>query len=383
MKFSISITKPLNTIKKCLVHIPKYLVLAIIVAVSFVMSGNTTAAPTPFKLDFEYVGLAVQKKDTHVWGTSPVMGRDGKVHLYVAEWPIPKDKKKGFNGYFTTSEIAHYIGDSPKGPFEFVRMAVTDKNGSFNAPHNPTIKLIDDQYVLCFIVNENDDRGKQRIIMYVSDDLNDEWRPAKGAEPDGTILRKPDDASVWNHRSVRGVANPTLIKHNDQYLLYFKSAIPDPEKDANDFKNREFGYGVATSKTLQGPYEIHAERLTSKEMELEDAYAFSYGGAMYMVSRDIAATLGDKEGGLLWKSDDGLNFSATDTQRAFESLVSYVGQEALEGAKNYRGSLKGQLERPQLLIQNGQPTYLYVATGVNPNQGFGSSSHVFKVKVEE
>ena len=47
------------------------------------------------------------------------------------------------------------------------------------------------------------------------------------------------------------------------------------------------------------------------------------------------------------------------------------------------GSLKGQLERPQLLIQNGQPVYLYVATGVNPNQGFGSSSHVFKVKVEE
>lgn len=345
------------------------------------MSGNATEASTPFKLDFEYVGLAVQKKDTHVWGTSPVMGRDGKVHLYVAEWPMPEDKKKDFRGYFTTSEIAHYIGGSPEGPFEFVRMAVTDKDGSFNAPHNPTIKLIDDQYVLCFIVNENDDRGKQRIIMYVSDDLNDEWRPAKGAEPDGTILRKPDDASVWNHSSVRGVANPTLIKHNDQYLLYFKSAIPDPEKDTNDFKNREFGYGVATSKTLQGPYEIHAERLTSKEMELEDAYAFSYGDTMYMVSRDIAATLGEKEGGLLWRSDDGFSFSATDTQRAFESLVSYVGEEVLEGAKNYRGSLKGQLERPQLLIQNGQPTYLYVATGINPNQGFGSSSHVFKVTV--
>jgi len=86
---------------------------------------------------------------------------------------------------------------------------------------------------------------------------------------------------------------------------------------------------MTTSKTLEGPYEFYPERLTSKEMELEDVYAFSYG---------------DKEGGLLWKSDDGFNFQVKETQRAFESLVSYVGEEALDGANKYRGSLKGQLE---------------------------------------
>lgn len=367
MNFSKPIARPIQII----------ITLAVLLAAPVSADGE----PKSLKLDFEYVGQAIQKEGTHVWGTSPVIGKDGKVHLYVAEWPMPE--KKNFRGYFTTSEIAHYVGNTPEGPFEFVRMAVTDKNGDFNAPHNPTIKYIDDQYVLSFIVNENDARGKQRIIMYVSDDLSDNWRPAKGAEPDGTILRKPDDTSVWNHTSVRGVANPTLMKHNDEYMLYFKSAIPDPEKDPNDFYNREFGYGVATSKTLEGPYKIHAERLTSKEMELEDAYAFSYGDNVYMISRDIAGTLGDKEGGLLWKSDDGFTFSAKETQRAFESLVSYTGQEALAGAHKYRGSLKGQLERPQLLIQNGKPTYLYVATGINPNQGFGSSSYVFKVKVKE
>ena len=47
------------------------------------------------------------------------------------------------------------------------------------------------------------------------------------------------------------------------------------------------------------------------------------------------------------------------------------------------GDLKnGQLERPQILIVDGEPTYLYVATGINPKEGFGSCSHVFKLNVE-
>ena len=39
-------------------------------------------------LAFEYVGKAVQTEGMHVWGSSPVIGPDGKVHLYVAQWPI-------------------------------------------------------------------------------------------------------------------------------------------------------------------------------------------------------------------------------------------------------------------------------------------------------
>ncbi len=331
---------------------------------------------------YEHVGVAVQQKGTHVWGTSPVIGKDGKVHLFVAQWPIPESKKGRFSGYYKTSEIAQYVGDTPEGPFEFVRMVVSDQDGTFNAPHNPTVKFIDDQYVLCFIVNSNDDRTKIRIMMYVADDLNGEWRPAKGAEPDGTILRRPDDASIWCHNAVRGVSNPALIKHNGEYRIYFKGAIPNPEKEP-DFWNREFGYGVATSKTLEGPYEFYPERLTSDEIELEDVYAFSYDDQVYMLSRDIAASLGSKEGGLLWVSEDGIHFPKEKTRRAFESLATYLDEGALDGAAKYRGTEKGQLERPQVLLIDGEPAYLYVATGINPKEGFGSCSHVFKLNVKQ
>ena len=355
---------------------------------------SVTGAPTLFvdpvslkkqeELDiaYEHVGVAVEQKGTHVWGTSPVIGKDGKVHLFVAQWPIPEDKKERFNGYFKTSEIAQYVGDSPEGPFEFLRMVVRDQNGTFNAPHNPTIQFIDGQYVLCFIVNSNDDRGKQRIIMYVADDPNGEWRPAKGAEPDGTILRRPEGTSIWCHNAVRGVSNPALIKHNGEYRIYFKGAIPDPEKEPG-FYNREFGYGVATSKNLEGPYEFYPERLTSDEIELEDVYAFSYDERIYMMSRDIAASLGSKEGGLLWESKDGIHFPKEKTRRAFESLATYLDEGALDGAAKYRGTEQGQLERPQILLIDGEPAYLYLATGINPQTGFGSCSHVFKLNIKQ
>lgn len=338
------------------------------------------ASEKPLNLDFEYIGLAVQKKDTHVWGSSPVIGKDGKVHLYVAEWPMPGDEEEKFSGWYKHSRIAHYVGDSPEGPFEFLRIAVPDKDGKFNAPHNPTIRQIDGKYVLSFIVNEGDDTSTQRIIMYVADDLNDEWRPAKGALPDGTILSLPTNKNIWSHESCRGITNPSLIKFGDQYLMYFKAVICDSETPS-DWMLWHFGYGVAISDDLEGPYEYFPDRITPEELQLEDVAAFGYQDKVYMLSRDIRGTLGSHEGGIIWNSSDGLVFTMEDTQRSFEQLASYIGPNKLVDAAVYRGTPQGQLERPQLLFENGKPTYMYLATGVNTNSGYGSCSHVFKVNI--
>ena len=82
------------------------------------------------------------------------------------------------------------------------------------------------------------------------------------------------------------------------------------------------------------------------------------------------------------RSNDGFAFPKERTTRAFESLATYLDEGALDGATVHRGSEKGQLERPQILIVDGEPTYLYVATGIIPKEGFGSCSHVFKLNVE-
>ncbi len=341
------------------------------------------------EIEYEYIGKAVQKKDTHVWGTSPVIGKDGRTHLFVAEWPMPDNDEERFSGWYKHSRIAHYVGDSPEGPFNFLRIVVPDKDGEFNAPHNPTVQYIDGKYVLCFIVNENDDKRYQRIIMLIADDPAGEWRPAAGQNTDGTILRRPENLNYWNHNSVRGVTNPSLIKFRGKYMLYFKSVLPatdDPllnkENDMHNWRTSDYGYGVALSDNLEGPYEIHPHRVTSEGMQLEDVFAFTHEDKVYFLSRDFRGSLGSIGGGLQWASDDGLYFSKENSIRAYEDLEYYIGRSKLNEVSLYRGPREGHLERAQLLIKDGKPEYLYVATGINDEVGYGSCSHVFRIIIK-
>ena len=337
----------------------------------FICLGCKTQAQ---KMKFEYIGDAAQQKGMHVWGSSPIKGEDSKIHLYAAQWPTVT--QPDFNGWYKDCEIGHYVSDKPEGPFEYVGVAVKDKDGLFNSPHNPTISNIDGQYQLCFIVNENSDLKTQRIIMYVADDLNDTWRPAKGGEPDGTILRQTKDSTVWNYTARLGVSNPSLIKYNGKYLLYHKSVVrKEPE-------GYVFSYGVVVANAVEGPYIHQPTRVTEEKMPLEDAYAFTMKDSVYMISRDFRASLGNSGGGLLWKSGDGFSFPAEKTERAYEDLQHYVGEAYLKDAVSYRGKKDGHLERAQILFIDGKPAYLYLATGVQTKQGYGSSSHVFKISFE-
>ncbi|SDR65380.1 hypothetical protein SAMN05216503_0012 [Polaribacter sp. KT25b] len=325
-------------------------------------------------IKYEYVGRAAENEGMHVWGSSPIKGKDGKIHLYAAQWPT--NTQPNFNGWYKDCEIGHYVGDKPEGPFKYVGVAVEDKNGLFNSPHNPTISNIDGQYQLCFIVNENDDLKTQRIVMLVADDLNDTWRPAKGAEADGTILRQTKDSSVWNYTARLGVSNPSLIKYKGKYYLYHKSVV------RKEPKGYVYSYGLIVADNVEGPYVHNPIRVTEEKMPLEDAYAFTMNDSVYMISRDFRGALGNRGGGLLWKSADGLSFPKENTKRAYEDLQHYVGKEHLKDAVSYRGKKDGHLERAQLLFENGIPTYLYLATGVQTKSGYGSSSHVFKISFE-
>ncbi|GAF01616.1 glycoside hydrolase family protein [Saccharicrinis fermentans] len=326
------------------------------------------------KMKLEYIGVAAENKGMHVWGSSPVMDKEGRVHLYAAQWPM--NTQPNFSGWFKDCEIGHYVSDSPEGPFEYVGVAVADRDSLFNSPHNPTIHYMDGRYVLCFIVNENSKLKTQRIVMYVADDLSDNWRPASGAEPDGTILRKPQDSTLWNYKAKLGVSNPSLIKHNGKYLLYHKSVIPKQPKGS------AYTYGVAVADNVEGPYTIFPQKVTPPKMQLEDAYAFAMNDSVYLMSRDFVGSLGNSGGGLLWQSKDGFYFDSKNTKRAYEDLAHYLGEEYLKDATAYRGKKHGHLERAQLLFIDDKPAYLYLATGVQVKPGYGSSSHVFKISFE-
>ena len=88
-----------------------------------------------------------------------------KLLRFVARWP---GELKVDPGWRTHSEIAHYIGSSPEGPFEFSDVAVKGdiegkapcnpaihkvKREHYYAAHIPSIHKVDSLYALFFIMN--------------------------------------------------------------------------------------------------------------------------------------------------------------------------------------------------------------------------------------
>ena len=79
--------------------------------------------------------------------------------------------------------------------------------------------------------------------------------------------------------------------------------------------------------------------------------------------------------GLLWTSDNGIEFG--EPKLGFDRMESYIPIEKVKAATNYRSR---KFERPQVLVQDGVPTHLYVAGGANIRRGDGSCSYVLKIK---
>ncbi|MEP4077231.1 glycoside hydrolase family protein [Haloferula sp.] len=309
----------------------------------------------------EYVGIAVEEPGYHVWGSSPVIGPEGKTHLFVARWPLSST----FNGWLTHSEIARYVGDQPEGPFKFQEVVVKGsgkETWDHGAPHNPNIQKVGDRYVLSFIANAGGKKhervASQRIGMMIADHPAGPW---KRLGKDGLVLSPPEDPKVWSHQSTVGVNNPALFAHPDgRIFLYYKAM------KKGDVRRM----GVAIADQVEGPYVFHPKPLTSNESEIEDGYAFYEDGKVHLLTTHVRAGTG-----YLWGSKDGLNFGQPIL--GYDKAPKYLGDKKVNAGKVLRGK---KFERPQVLLQDGQPTHLFVASGVNWNGGKGSYSCVLRIR---
>lgn len=342
------------------------MILACSVACGCLHAGDSSGAETSGDRSWadrlEYVGVAVEEEDFHVWGASPVIGPEGKTHLFVSRWPIAR----GFGAWTTHCEIARYVSESPEGPFEFREVIAKAKGTGTDAwdrqsPHNPNVQMVGDRYALAYIANAGGTQSaraaSQRIGLMVAGHPAGPW--TKVGE-DGLLLSPPEDPQVWSHGSTVGVNNPALFAHPDgRFFLYYKAMR----------KGDVRRMGLAIADKLEGPYVFEKEPLTSNETTIEDGYAFQDGGNICLLT-----THNDAGTGYLWRSDDGIRFG--DPIVGFDTMRSYIDAEQLDSAKVVRGK---KFERPQVLLKDGKPAYLYLASGVNWNGGRGSCSCVFKI----
>jgi predicted phosphodiesterase len=321
-----------------------------------------------FSRALNYKGIVVQDDEWNIWGCSPIMDDAGKVHLFTARWP----EKTGHQGWRTDSEIAHYIADSPEGPFRFSEVVLqgTDEDTwDKYAPHNPTIHKVGNRYALFYIANSGAKKhpANQQIGLLLSELLYGPW---KKAGKDGLILSPPDDRSYYNYKAGNGVVNPALLQKDGKFYLYFKSN--DTRKD-NKWRPK---MGLAIADNIEGPYKQMKEPITKNEQIIEDGYAFEYNGKVYLVTTDNHGMI-EFGGGLIWESEDGINFN--EPKQAFTVLKNYLGGEIPSKAFRTKGEAGDKFERPQILMIDSKPAYIYMPSGTNVSGGKGSAGYVLKI----
>ena len=315
---------------------------------------------------WEYVGQILCEPGWHLWGASPIEDAEGRVHLFVARWPV----SAGFDpGWRRDSQIAHYVAERPEGPFRFVNVALQGTGSGWDAAgmHNPCVRRVGNRFVLFHIANSwvGGRRGhgpNQRIGLRAADSLTGPWRKIAN---DGLAL----EPGGWCAGSGCGVNNPAFVEAPDgRLLLYFK---------ARAGRKGPARMGVAVASRLEGPWRICPEPVTANDRTIEDGCAFVWNGRIRLLTTDNHGIL-ERGGGLLWSSDDGLHFDL-QPELAFHPLRVYLGRRVPPEAWFHYGR-ETKFERPQILLRHGRPAWLYAPSGTALHGEDGTCVHLLKLR---
>jgi hypothetical protein len=298
-----------------------------------------------------------------VWCGAPVKGPDGKYHLFYSRWPV----KAGFApGWAIHSEIAYAVSDKPAGPYQHVNVSLPPrginpstgrKYWDADVTHNPNVFFHNGKYHLYYMGNHGDGksypmhRNNQRIGVAIAENPAGPWK-----RPDAPIVDITDDKKSFDSLCVTNPA--ACIRPDGGVVLVYKAVqhIDGKEMGGN------VRYGVALADRPEGPYLktpgriFEAEKPGKHWMVAEDPFIWhsrKYGNRYYAVTRDVVGTFTGSSGGIcLFQSDDGLAWRPAAYPKVLGS------QFALENGEpsNYK------IERPALLIENDEPTYLFGAT---------------------
>lgn len=296
------------------------------------------------------VGRVLEVPDTYVWCNAPIEDEDGRVHLFFSRWR----KDRGMGGWISACEIAHAVAERPEGPYTITGAVLSPRPGEWDATtcHNPHIRKVGDRYALFYMGNSNRRTDTKRIGLAVADRLDGPW-----TRMDAPLLQ-PGPEGAWDDHCT---TNPSFIQHpNGEFWLYYKSwntaeyARGEPPIRGNR------KYGLAIGERLEGPYRRHPPKPVidfsgmGDNRQFEDAFFWIEDGRFKLIARDMGVF--DHTVGLYMESGDGLSWSAPEI--AYGPVADYLDQPpAPRHLSKY-----GRFERPQLLLRDGHPAYLFTTT---------------------
>ena len=135
--------------------------------------------------------------------------------------------------------------------------------------------------------------------------------------------------------------------------------------------------GLAIAEKLEGPYIHQPNPVTSNKVGIEDGYAFIMDGNICLLTTDNHGIL-KRGGGLLWTSKDGLTFDPKP-QPGFGVMRDYISADLYSRPRTHYGG-GGKFERPQVLLIDSKPTYVYLPAGTSIEGDTGTVAYVLRVK---
>lgn len=312
------------------------------------------------------VGRILESEGYYVWCCTPIYGEDGKVHVFYSRWP---DEYK-MGGWIHKCEIAHAVADQPEGPYMVIGTVLAPRPGYFDATtcHNPHIQRVGDTYYLFYMGNSDGTVYTKRIGLAKSKSLYGPWE--RSDEP---ILEVGEKGS-WDDCCT---TNPAFIHHpNGQAWLYYKSWNKEDYRNQKGSIRANRKYGLAIADSIEGEYKrimgnpiIDFSRF-GENKQVEDAYVYIEDGIFKMLMRDMGYY--DHEVGLIFESIDGVHWS--------EPQIAWLGADAYlhEPPAPKHLSKYGRFERPQILMKDGKPAYLFNATQGGKYET--ASGFVFKIE---
>lgn len=329
-------------------------------------------------------GGGFRLEDDWVWCGSVIRGEDGRYHLFGTRW----SKKLPFTPHWVTnSEIVRAVSDRPEGPYVFAEVVLAARGSEYwdgRSMSNTTIHRAGDTYLLFYTGTTYEEdkptpdrnpippggtlahpvsakaRANQRIGLATAKSVYGPW--TRRDEP--ILAPRP---GKWDSLMTN---NPAPCVHPDgSVLLVYKSVA---------FQTDALRMGVAKAEHYDGPY----ERLSDQPIfsfaetggQIEDGYVWwSQEEQRYeIIMKDMTGSIcGERAGGIHGYSKDGLTWFVSEQPLAYSRRVKWD-----DGTE----TVQGNLERPQLLIEDGRPTHLFAAT-CNSIEGFAKATDTWNMVI--
>ncbi len=306
-------------------------------------------AVSGFAKKLKPLGRILESPEYYVWCCAPIYDPEGQVHVFYSRWP----KKYGMGGWIGHSEIAHAVAAKPEGPYVFKEVVLAPRKGFFDATtcHNPHVQYVNGTYYLFYMGTSDGSVFSKRIGLASASSLAGPW--IRDDEP----LLEVGAEGEWDDCCT---TNPAFILTSaGEARLYYKSWNAREYKNASGAVRGNRKYGLATATGIRGPYARYKGNPIidfsgmGGNKQVEDAFIYWDRIRYCMLMRDMGYF--SDAAGLFFESSDGLNWSAP--QIAWFPAAAYIDEpDPPATLKRY-----GRFERPQLLIKDGKPRYLFNA----------------------